>query len=287
MHRHHNSKEIKNRLELSERKRIQLQRMLARKTVEEEIPLWSMVDLMTLLLVFFLFLYSLSAKETLFTIKSPSQNPQPLQIKKSPPPQTPAEDVLDADFDNPHTPSLSTPNNDNIFDKAIHQLRTDVLKAVDKKNQDVFSIRMEQNRLVFVLGERITFEEGEATLIDAYRSISKKIAGFITSKKDYQVVVSGHTDNTPIKTEKFPSNLELSAARAINVAKSLIDNGVSPERVSIQGFSEYQPLFDNGSSENRQANRRVEISLINEQNPKADSSRQPVDGLHKKLTVKS
>ena len=64
--------------------------------------------------------------------------------------------------------------------------------------------------------------------------------------------------------------MELSAARAINVAKSLINNGVSAVRVSIQGFSEYQPLFDNTLSENRQANRRVEISLINERNPKAD-----------------
>jgi chemotaxis protein MotB len=60
----------------------------------------------------------------------------------------------------------------------------------------------------------------------------------------------------------------LSAARAINVANSLINNGISPERVSIQGFSEYRPLFDNTSPENRQANRRVEISLINEQTPK-------------------
>ena len=80
------------------------------------------------------------------------------------------------------------------------------------------------------------------------------------------MVISGHTDNTPINTEKFPSNLELSAARAINVAKSLINNGVSPVRVSIQGFSEYQPLFDNTLPENRQANRRVEISLINNRN---------------------
>jgi len=81
-------------------------------------------------------------------------------------------------------------------------------------------------------------------------------------------VVSGHTDNTPIHTEKFPSNMELSAARAINVATALIDNGVSRKRVSIQGFSEYRPLFDNMTPEHRQANRRVEISLINDQNPK-------------------
>lgn len=268
MHRQHNEKELKSRIELSERKRIQLQKMLAQKTVEEEVPLWSMVDLMTLLLVFFLFLYSLSAKGTLFSIKDFNSNQSNLQIKETPPPQKLADEALSIEFDSPQSPHLSKSSESNMLNNAIHQLRTDVLKVVDEKDQDVFSIRMEQNRLVFVLGERITFREGEAALLEAYRSISKKIAGFIASKKDYQVVVSGHTDNTPINTETFPSNLELSAARAINVAKSLIDNGVSPERVSIQGFSEFQPLFDNISPENRQANRRVEISLINEKNPK-------------------
>lgn len=270
MHRQHNEKELKSRIELSERKRIQLQKMLAQKTVEEEVPLWSMVDLMTLLLVFFLFLYSLSAKGTLFSIKDFNSNQSNLQIKETPLPQKSADEALSIEFDSPQSPHLSKSSESNMLNNAIHQLRTDVLRVVDEKDQDVFSIRMEQNRLVFVLGERITFREGEAALLEAYRSISKKIAGFIASKKDYQVVVSGHTDNTPINTEKFPSNLELSAARAINVAKSLIDNGVSPERVSIQGFSEYQPLFDNLSPENRQANRRVEISLINEKNPKKD-----------------
>lgn len=267
MHRQHNEKELKSRIELSERKRIQLQKMLAQKTVEEEVPLWSMVDLMTLLLVFFLFLYSLSAKGTLFSIKDFNSNQSNLQIKEAPP-QKLADEALSIEFDSPQSPHLSKSSESNMLNNAIHQLRTDVLKVVDEKDQDVFSIRMEQNRLVFVLGERITFREGEAALLEAYRSISKKISGFIASKKDYQVVVSGHTDNTPINTEKFPSNLELSAARAINVAKSLIDNGVSSERVSIQGFSEFQPLFDNISPENRQANRRVEISLINEKNPK-------------------
>ncbi len=269
MHRH-NVKELKNRIELSERKRIQLQKMLARKTVEEEVPLWSMVDLMTLLLVFFLLLHSLSAQKTFLAIKSPNPNQQILQTKIPHPPQKSTEDVLSVEFENPRTTPLSISSENEMLDKAINQLRSEVLEVVVEKDQGVFSVRMEQNRLVFVLGERITFREGEATLLEAYRSISKKIAGFITSKKDYQVVVSGHTDNTPINTDKFPSNLELSAARAINVSKSLIDNGVSPDRVSIQGFSEYQPLLDNISPENRQANRRVEISLINEQNPKAN-----------------
>ena len=268
MHRNSNTQELKNHLELSERKRIQLQKMLARKTVEDEVPLWSMVDLMTLLLVFFLCLNSLSAKKTFLKVNSPEIDRPTLAIKTPPFSQQPFKNESLAEANNTLTKLVAAPNKNTSLDKAINQLRTEVLNVVAGKDKNVFSVRREENRLVFVLGERITFREGEATLLEAYHSISKKIAGFIDSKKDYQVVISGHTDNTPINTEKFPSNLELSAARAINVAKSLINNGVSPARVSIQGFSEYQPLFDNTSPENRQANRRVEISLINERNPK-------------------
>lgn len=260
---------LKNQLELSERKRIQLQKMLARKTVEEEVPLWSMVDLMTLLLVFFLFLHSLSAKETFLKVNSLDIDQPTLEIKTPPLSQQTSENDSVAKSAKVRTELDDTTYKNTSIDKAINQLRTEVLNVVDAKDKDVFSVKRKENRLVFVLGERITFREGEATLLEAYHSIAKKIAGFIASKKGYQVVISGHTDNTPINTEKFPSNLELSAARAIIVAKSLINNGVSPVRVSIQGFSEYQPLFDNTLPENRQANRRVEISLINEKNPKA------------------
>ena len=270
MLRNNSTKKLKNQLELSERKRIQLQKMLARKTVEEEVPLWSMVDLMTLLLVFFLFLYSLSANKTFLKVSSPDTDRPTLKIKTPPPSQQPLENESLAESDKTRTELVFTANKNTSLDKAINQLRTEVLNVVDEKDKDVFSVRREENRLVFVLGERITFREGEATLLEAYHFISKKIAGFIASKEGYKVVISGHTDNTPINTEKFPSNMELSASRAINVAKSLINNGVSPVRVSIQGFSEYQPVFDNTLPENRQANRRVEISLINERNPKAD-----------------
>jgi chemotaxis protein MotB len=269
MLRNNNTQELKNQLELSERKRIRLQKMLARKTVDEEVPLWSMVDLMTLLLVFFLFLNSLSAKKTFLKVNSAKIDRPTLEIKTPPASQQPLKNESLPESNKTLKGLVVTTNKNTSLDKAINQLRTEVLNVVAEKDKDVFSVRREENRLVFVLGERITFREGEATLLEGYHSISKKIAGFIASKKDYQVVISGHTDNTPINTEKFPSNLELSAARAINVAKSLINNGVSPVRVSIQGFSEYQPLLDNTSPENRQANRRVEISLINERDPKS------------------
>lgn len=266
--------ELKSRLEISEYKKLKLQKMLAKRTMEEEASPWGMVDIMTLLLVFFLFLYASSAGGTFAVARDSSENTPVIKIESPPSLKKPLEiKPLDA-FEDMQVPPKSFTKDISTSDTTVQQLRSEVLKAISPNDKDVFSVRNEPHRLVLVIGERITFKPGEATLLKAYGPIFKKIAGFIASKEGYQVVVSGHTDNTPINTAAFPSNLELSAVRAINVANFLIDNGVQAGRMSIQGFSEYRPLFDNSSKENRQANRRVEISLINtqinEQNPNAD-----------------
>ena len=256
---------LESRLELSERKRIRLQKMLTQKTVDEETPIWSMVDLMTLLLVFFIFFYASSIKGSPADSHDTHQNtPAPMNEATI---SDQEREVLthQPDFiQNPSKPSTASDQNE-VLEQTIAQLHADVLATMDESEKDVFLISNDQRRLVFTLGERITFNVGEATLLEAYQPIFIRIAGFIASKPEYQVIVSGHTDDRPIKTKKYPSNLELSASRAINVAKFLIENGVEPQRVSIQGFSEYRPLLENTTPENRQKNRRVEIALIKEQ----------------------
>lgn len=257
--------ELEGRLELSEQKRIQLQKKLTQKTVDEDIPLWSMVDLMTLLLIFFLFFYTTA-------IKGPLSASQDFPEDSSNPPIEPSAfdhdktevKTLIGTYQTPASASPLQSENENS-EQTIQQFREDVLETMDKRDQDVFSVSSDQHRLIFVLGERITFTEGQATLRESYQPIFVRIADFISAKHEYQVVVSGHTDTKPIRTKKFPSNLDLSSARAITVAKFLIENGVSPHRVSIQAFSEYHPLFENITPENRQKNRRVEITLIKEQ----------------------
>ena len=261
---------LESRLELSERKRIRLQKMLAQKTVDEETSMWSMVDLMTLLLVFFLFFYASSIKESPAVSPDIPQHSSD-QLYETPPlsetPHSGRETEILADqhesIEPQSKPSTYRDQNE-MLEQHIAQLRADILATMDESEQDGFLVSNDQRRLVFTLGERITFNLGEATLLEAYQPIFIRIAGFIASKPDYQVVVSGHTDNRPIQTKKYPSNFELSASRAINVAKFLIENGVDPQRVSIQGFSEYRPLLENTTPQNRQKNRRVEIALIKE-----------------------
>jgi chemotaxis protein MotB len=257
--------ELESRLELSERKRIQLQKMLTRKSVDEEIPLWSMVDLMTLLLIFFLFFYTTAIHGSLSVSQDSSDDSTCLSIDPDTAYQDKAEAKTLIEVDQTQPPTAPLNNENEKPEQTIEQFREEVLETMDEDDKDLLSISINQHRFVFVLGEQITFNEGEATLLESYQPVFARIADFISLKHEYQVVVSGHTDNKPIRTAKFPSNLELSSARAVTVAKFLIENGVAPHRVSIQGFSEYRPLFENTSPENRQKNRRVEITLIKEQ----------------------
>jgi len=81
------------------------------------------------------------------------------------------------------------------------------------------------------------------------------------AKYPYQIRVEGHTDDVPIHSDKFASNWELSAARAVTVARYFQGLGVVPERLAATGFGEYRPIADNATPEGRAANRRVEIFL--------------------------
>jgi len=76
--------------------------------------------------------------------------------------------------------------------------------------------------------------------------------------------VEGNTDNVPISTPQYPTNWELSTARAIGVARYLVEkDGLDPTRVSVAGYGEFRPRVPNTTDENRQQNRRVDIVLLN------------------------
>ncbi len=113
--------------------------------------------------------------------------------------------------------------------------------------------------------DEILFDSGEATVKPAGQEILSRIGTVLKKADDRQVVVHGHTDNVQIVgrlAERFPSNWELSAARAVNVTRFLQDEvGMDPLRLGAAGFSEYRPRADNDTEEGRQMNRRIEIVL--------------------------
>jgi chemotaxis protein MotB len=273
--------ELKKRLEFSERRRAFLQKRLSKGSVEEDSTLWSFVDLMTLLLILFILFYSHALTRKTSTNSASSQQPQTSvaqapQVQNTPIASEPAAR-------NKNEPQRDTPKTEEENqDESLEQLKHQVLQTVSKEVKNDFSIRWNQKRLVLVLGERIAFNVGEANLLPGFQPTLKRIAGFISSQEGYKISVAGHTDDKPINTTQFPSNWELSAIRAVNVAKFMILNGVNPHRVSIQGYSAYSPLQANTTSHNRQVNRRVEITLIKEpENGKAAEEKRPMSALDK------
>jgi chemotaxis protein MotB len=119
-------------------------------------------------------------------------------------------------------------------------------------------------------GARISFEDallfdfGKAEINSSGLAFLDKMAALV-QKISCLVRVEGHTDNVPIHTYRFPSNWDLSTARAVSVVKYLVDIGkINPERLSAVGYGESRPLVPNDSAANRARNRRVEIVLVTE-----------------------
>ena len=256
--------ELKKRLEFSEHKRVLLQKRLSKGSIEEDSTLWSFVDLMTLLLILFILFYSHAVTHKgsakYMTNKQPqTPDAQSFKIHKT----SMAVEPVVYDPDQPEPEVIETEAEEP--DEALEQFERQVLQTVSEEVKNDFSIRWNQKRLVLVLGERIAFNVGEADLLPDFQATLKRIAGFISSQKNYKVTVAGHTDDTPINNTRFPSNWELSAIRAVNVAKFMILNGVDPQRIYTEGYSAYRPIQPNTTDDNRHANRRVEITLIKAQ----------------------
>ena len=126
-------------------------------------------------------------------------------------------------------------------------------------------IRQYKNMLSVDLAEKIFFDSGRATLKPGGKEILKKVGEALKGYQDKIIWVVGHTDTVPVAKPlqaTFPTNWELSVARATNVVRFLQEVGVPPERLVASGRSEYDPVASNDTPEGRQKNRRIEIMLI-------------------------
>jgi chemotaxis protein MotB len=142
------------------------------------------------------------------------------------------------------------------------KLRADLSEEV-KKGQ--LQIRELKGMLTVDVAEQLFFDSGRATLKDTGKQVLQKVADSLKSYEDKAIRIVGHTDNVPISgglQKVFPSNWELSAARATTVVRFLQDAGIAPERLLATGRAEYAPVAPNDSAEGRQKNRRIEITLI-------------------------
>jgi chemotaxis protein MotB len=116
-------------------------------------------------------------------------------------------------------------------------------------------------RMLIALPNDVLFDSGKTAVKPAGQAALTQIAQVLATITDRKFLVAGHTDDVPIHSSRFPSNWEISTARAVEVTKFLIEKGVKPEALAAAGYGEFDPVSPNDSVEHRAQNRRIEIVL--------------------------
>ncbi|RJQ84822.1 MAG: type VI secretion system protein TssL [Desulfobacteraceae bacterium] len=158
------------------------------------------------------------------------------------------------------------------FDQEI--IETRILEDIGKEIDDMLSSQLEEfkeqialeageNEITIRLMGESTFDSGRDEIREKLKPLLGNLAK-VLEKADGDVIISGHTDNVPVRSGPFKSNLRLSIARAAAVADyMLVNSRIDPKRVSTMGFGEYRPIESNITERGREMNRRVEIILSN------------------------
>jgi len=132
----------------------------------------------------------------------------------------------------------------------------------DRGLEKFATVELTQHRIEITLSEPILFTSGDAVLKEEASPLLQEFAKSVSNLPNL-IVIEGHTDNVPIRAGKYPSNWDLSMARATSVVRYLITSGgIDPRRISGAGFAEFRPKMPNDTSEGRAANRRIEMYLM-------------------------
>lgn len=257
---------------------------MAKKKHEEhenhERWLVSYADFITLLFAFFVVMYSVSSvnegkyrtvsdsiKAALNPITSAPASRMPFTIGDSKPRLI--------------NPELASANEPVI--RRIRQIMKRLQADLKPELQDVSIMETGNGTIVINLPESVLFNSGEARVKSEALPFLQSLSEILV-EMDRHVRVLGHTDNVPIRTAQFPSNWELSAARAVMVVRILSElNSVPPRHLSATGFADSRPLVPNDTPEGRSKNRRVEIVVLErppvDESPKGTKDREIVPGV--------
>jgi chemotaxis protein MotB len=145
--------------------------------------------------------------------------------------------------------------------KALQKKLNDYAKAHGFSSQ-VQTVIERRGLVVRVLTDKLLFDSGQATLQPAGSPLLEEVAMLLNVDKSHPITVEGNTDNQPIATSQFPSNWELSTARATTVVRFLIAHGVNAGRLAAAGYAALHPFDSNATTAGRSRNRRVDIVLM-------------------------
>ena len=232
----------------------------------------SYADFVTLLFAFFVVMYAISSVNegkyrVLTDTMSAAFNVVPKSIE---PIQIGTEDNIIGKHEKKseliEEPVAVLPKSQRSYEKEMKQIAETVSKAVqpliDKGlinvTQDKLWVEIEMNSNILFPSADSELEEEAYPALKAVAEVLKKLPNSID--------VEGHTDNVPIRNQQFPSNWELSAARAASVVHLFSRYGVNPRRLSSIGYSEYRPKSSNATAEGRLQNRRVKIVVLADKN---------------------
>ena len=216
----------------------------------------SYADFITLLFAFFVVMYSISSlNEGKYKVLSDSLVGVFSQVDRAMKPIPIGEDRPRAVQSDPALVDEPQSSRDPIdpLQSMMQSMQEAFADLIDSKQ---ITVRGNELWIEIELNSSLLFPSGDALPNDLAFDLIEKVAG-ILAPFDNPVHVEGFTDDLPIKTDKFPTNWELSAARAGSVVRMLAADGVDPSRLAAVGYGEFQPIADNATAEGRARNRRV------------------------------
>jgi chemotaxis protein MotB len=240
-------------------------------------------DMVTLILVFFILLFTMSQidaekfEKVAIALRSSSifdsmpammkeqtiKEDNNLEVK-----EPVKEDTPTPNQDNAETPPVVNNNDIEREDKeTLDELLQEVESFLNKNNlNDVITATRTDEGVVLVLQENALFESAEAEVLEPAKPFLDKVSTLLSNVPN-MVRVEGHTDNRPISNFRFPSNWELSGARASSVIRYILEtNSFDTSRFIAAGFGDTRPIVPNDSPENWSKNRRVEIIILEQSN---------------------
>ena len=160
-----------------------------------------------------------------------------------------------------------------LEDQQMEAVKDTVNDIVEKQGLtgDV-DVTLQERGVVISITEKVLFKSGSADIELESQKTIERIGKALMALHGKQIRVEGHTDADPIRNSRFPDNQELSTARANSVWRILVHNsGIDPKMISATGYGEYRPKVANDTNENKARNRRVDIAVLRDAFDKSES----------------
>jgi chemotaxis protein MotB len=233
----------------------------ANEAIHHDRWLVSYADFVTLLFAFFVVMYALSASNE-SRYQAVAQSIEAAFLEKKRQVNIQQDEALKERVD--HVSPIKLDEEWVADSRQLQQASSQLAQQLNEQIKDqLVAVNKGNSWIELQMNSELLFLSGSADLAANSLPVLKKVAEILQPLPN-QIQVEGHTDNLPIGTSKFPSNWELSSARATTVVRELIKNGINPPRLSAIGYGEFHPVADNKIEAGRFKNRRVSLLIISQ-----------------------